>query len=396
MRTVFLLIIYSNLFSQEFPQWGALQPGKFAVGYKDTIFIKNDEKFSFYDLKENKPFYVCIWYPSHDQSESNYLKYRNYWDFDKIANYKNLYDSLICRYNRILISDAICRNIKTFTNVQFDTIAKKLYNDVLSTTVNAKKDIAIINGKLPCIIYHHGAQSTPNDNNVFCEFMASKGYLVVSSNYNLPADFYEGLIGSSDDRFDFATDIKFIINQTKKSFNVDSNNIFAVGHSMGAQDFIKYDTTSTKSFKKIISFHTTLEGRSIKIANKRWPEIMSKFKHNHKKMTTSTVLFAPINLVQKDTLWPKYQAFKKNKTTPYTFVTLKYPQTHDGFITLGNLRFSYANKYNLDDKTEIQFLQRNYEYIVLYSYDIINNSFNNSKNSFESSYSKFFKVDFKK
>jgi hypothetical protein len=396
MRTLFLLIIYTNIFSQQFPQWGDLQPGKYTVGYKDTIFIKNDEKFTFYDLNENKPFYVCIWYPSNDKIESPYLKYKDYWDFDKISKYNKLYDSLICRYTRILISDAICRNIKTFTSVKFDTIEQKLLNDVLSTTLNAKKDIPIITDKLPCIIYHHGAQSTPNDNNVFCEFMASQGYLVVSSNYNLPSDFYDGLVGASDDKYSFATDIEYIIDQTKKCFNVDAKNIFAVGHSMGAQDFIKFDTTSTKSFKKIISFHTTLEGRSIKIANKHWPEIMSKFKHNHKKMTTPTILFAPINIVQKDTLWPKYRAFKKNKTTPYTFVTIKYPQTHDGFITLGNLRFAYSNKYNLTDKTEIQFLQKNYEYIVLYSYDIINNSFNNKTNSLESSHSKYFKVGFKK
>ncbi|MCE3280119.1 MAG: Tetratricopeptide 2 repeat protein [Bacteroidetes bacterium] len=396
LLTLVLLMICSNLFSQQFPQWGNLKPGKYSVGYKDTIFIKNDEKFRFYETNEYKPFYVCIWYPAINRTEIPEMTYRNYWDFERPDKYNQLYDSLITRFTRILISDAICKDIKTYSRVAFDTLQKKLLEDVWSTKVNAKKNLAIIKGNLPCILYHHGAQSTPNDNNVFCEFMASQGYLVVSSNYNLPADYYEGLTATTDENGDFASDIKFVLNQTKKSYNLDTNNIFAVGHSMGAQDFIKSDTAISKPFKEIISFHTTLEDRSIKDANKIWPEIMTEFKNNHKKMTTPTVLFAPIKLSQKDTLWPEYRAFKKNTTTPYTFITVKYPQTHDGFITLGNLRFPYCNKYNLNDKNEIHTLQKSYENIVLYSSDIINNTVNNKTNVFESEYAKFFKIELKK
>jgi hypothetical protein len=373
--------------TQHFPQWGKLPKGKYFVGYKDTVIFKYNENFSYFNYNGSKPVFMSIWYPAVDHKNVKFMKFKNYISVYEQANYKQLSDTLIERFKRTLIKDAICININNMEEVSYSDKLKKLYSDILETEVNAKKNLTAVKGKFPCIFYHHGHQSSPYDNNVFFEYMASNGFIVVSANYSLPDEKQNNLlIVSNNSRFDELTDLEFVLGQTKKMQNIDTNNITAVGHSWGAQTFIRFDNKhKSKSFHKIISLHTTMEDKSLKWL-KDWTQFDYLFKDETKNSTTPVVFFAPIHIAAiidtdtitgketylgTDTLKPKYAAFKCNTTTPYTFITIKHNLTHDGFISFGNWRFPYCKKYNLTDCGEIITQQYYYEQIITLTHEII-------------------------
>ena len=389
LSTILLVgFITASTSAHSFQQWGKLDMGKYTVGYKDTVLFKTDEQFSFYNYHGSKPFFVCIWYPAKDDATKPFMKYENYCDFKREDNYGQICDSVVDMFHKITINDGVCINIKRGApEVKHDDIHDRLYHDIMKTTVMAKRNLPAIAQKFPCIFYHHGNRSTPYDNNVFCEYMASRGFVVVSACYELPQAV--GAIPLTPDirNQQSINDFSFMLKTAKTMPNVDAAKMVAAGHSWGAQTALRFDNIEVKkSFKEIISFHTTLEDKNMAVAKEYWPTFDYLFENKCKLSTTPSVLFAPYNLadewdtdtltgketfIKTDTLYPKFLPFRKNTTTPYTFITVLHHVLHDGFITLGNLRLPYAEQYKLDDKKEIIDQQMYYEQIVLYAEQII-------------------------
>jgi len=399
MRKIKLVLLFicnlitAKTIGQHFPQWGKLTRGNFTVGYKDTVFFKDDEQFSYQNYKNKKPFFVSTWYPGIDNKRIPFIQFKNYMEFQRQDKYGNLYDSLIATFRHILINDGVIKPLGE--EAKFGPDHNKLYHSILDTKVNAKRNLGKINDKFPCIFYHHGAQSTPYDNNVFCEYMASHGFVVVSSNYNLPSESRpHELTVSTDERFDNISDMEFVLKLTKQMPNVDSSKMIAVGHSWGAQTEIRYDNHPfQKSFKKIISLHTTIEDKPLDLAKEYWPEFNYIYEDKCEHSTTPVIFFAPFQIAQRfytdkitgkeklfriDTIAPKYIPFKFNTTTPYTFITVKHNVSHDGFISLGNLRFPYCKRYHLADSDNIIRQQFYYEQIIEISEKIIKTTLNNT------------------
>jgi hypothetical protein len=370
-----------------FGHWGNLRPGKYMAGYKDTVLFKQDEIFTYRNFKSNKPFFVSIWYPARENARAPFMTIEDYLKYPKQEKYATLYDSMIISFHQIIIEYGVNINIgEGREKPVYDEEKMKLFSDVLGTTVRAKRNLTTVPGKLPCILYHHGAQSVPFDNNVFCEFMASHGYIVISSTYNLPDERVGGLTVSTDERFNDITDIEFMANFVRQVPSVDKTRMVAVGHSWGAQALLRHDNTQTvKYFKGIVSLHTTLEDKPLDYAKESWPEFQYIYENQCEKSTTPVTLFAPLSRVTRekiDTLpngeetttivtrffrKPEFNAFRLYKTTPYLFTTINHPVFHDGFIALGNIRFPYCEKYKLNDIAEIRSQQLKYEEIVNFS-----------------------------
>lgn len=391
---IFCVFFISNLKAQTFSQWGNLEKGSFGVGYKDTVLFKENEQFNFFDYHYFKPFFISIWYPATDNKKLPYMNYKDYFKFSRKIVYANLYDTLMEDFRNVIITDGVCKNIKNEgqnNDEEYDQSKKKLFEEILSTRVNAKKNLVLAGQKLPCIFYHHGAQSLPFDNNVFCEYMASRGFIVVSSNYNLPIEKNPQYLNCSLSN-DCLDDMNFVLDFVLRMPEVDTSRITAIGHSWGAQSLILFDNSGyQKHFKKIISLHTTIEDKSLEEAKSSYPSFEYIYRNECKKSTTPVFLFAAPNgiitnysidtagneKVTKQTLNVTFNAFRQNKVTPYTFITLKHFLNHDGYITLGNLRMPYCKKYNLPDKISINSQQKYYEKIIKSIEKIISKSFNN-------------------
>ena len=404
-----ILLLPIECCSQVLPQWGKLKKGSYEVGYLDTVIFKADEKFSYYSYQGNKPFFIGVWYPSSSDSKVAYMHYKDYFNFQSKKEYAVILDSLKKAFHDVLIESGILIDITTqdsIVHVPMGRVQRSLYEDVLNTRVSAKYHLPKLVKKFPCILYHHGAQSALFDNNVFCEYMASHGFVVISSSFNLPDQSgVDLLISSTDKRFGYLTDFRFVIDFAKKQPWVDTTSMVAVGHSLGAQIAMMNDNQEgIKSFQRIIALHTTLEPRTVSEARKFWPKFNYLFDNQAYLSTTPTFILAPTFLmyrsgldtltkrrvIQKITGYPGYKPFRNNDITPYTFITVKHGIEHNGFIAVGNSRFPFISKYNLSDSEAIMKQQEIYESIVKLTADLISTFKKVSNNNEGMGYSKYF------
>jgi hypothetical protein len=227
--------------------------------------------------------------------------------------------------------------------------------------------------------------------------MASHGFVVVSSSFNLPSDGkWTEMTSSNYENYNENSEIAFVLRFCKNLPMVDTTRMVAVGHSWGAQSEIIYDNWETeKSFKRIIGLHTTMEDNSIDSAKEEYPYFNYLFENKCENSTTPVTIFAPLNVVssyytdiktgeevlfKSDTLKPLFDPFRINKTTPYTFVTTNYNLKHDAFVTIGNLAYPFISKFQFSNYDNIIKQQFYYEQIIILSEKIISSTLNNTFN----------------
>lgn len=399
---------------QSFPQWGSLKKGRYEVGYSDTVIFKSDEQFSYHSFRGAKPFFIGIWYPSRNDSKKPYMHYKDYFNFESEKEYAVLLDSLKEAFRAVLMGSGILIDITPRDSIVIIPLGagqKRLYEDVLNTSVGAKYNLKKPLNKFPCILYHHGAQSISFDNNVFCEYMASHGFVVISANFNLPDESGEDLLTiATDKRFGTVTDYQFVIEFVKRQAFVDSTRMTAVGHSLGAQISLRHDNqVHLKPFQKIIVLHTTLESQQLANARKKWISFNFLFDNQAQLSTTPTFILAPTLLMYRskknpitnkdeilniDTRYPEFEPFRNNSTTPYTFITIRHAIKHNSFISLGNFRFPLLSKYELNDRNEIIKQQKTYERVVELTKKIITSPGIEVGRHFTTQHSKDFKFEF--
>ena len=93
-----------------------------------------------------------------------------------------------------------------------------------------------IDSRFPLVIYHSGAQGSFEDNAVFCEFLASHGYVVIGSAFQDVTGRTLAVDGSKGS----ARDLEFLIAHARRQPNVDWQKIGLVGHSLGAQAILMF------------------------------------------------------------------------------------------------------------------------------------------------------------
>ena len=113
---------------------------------------------------------------------------------------------------------------------------RRLLDRVWAAPTACLRDAPPLDARFPLVIYHSGAGSSFEDNAVFCEFLASHGYVVVGSAFQdqrgqtLAVDGGEGS----------ARDLEFLIAHARRQPNVDWQHIGLIGHSLGAQAILMY------------------------------------------------------------------------------------------------------------------------------------------------------------
>jgi hypothetical protein len=107
-------------------------------------------------------------------------------------------------------------------------------------------------------VYHHGGQGLSDENFILAEYFASRGYIVVASNFHLP--FKNKIYGYEGIVFD-DTELPKSVIQFTKTLTI-SEQLYFIGHSSGAQVGFKflYEDDWANAF---VSLGTTLDGYSV-------------------------------------------------------------------------------------------------------------------------------------
>lgn len=210
--------------SDSYSLWGNLKTGPNAVGFK--VKLQYDYSRTFRTKTQTgpraRPIQTLIWYPARKTASSKAMIYEEYVNLR--ANELN-FDPPTAEVKQQNLERFIQERAAIF-GVSEDGTRK-----MLSMQTAAIRDASPLDGKFPLLIYAPGSSGSAFENSVFCEYMASHGYIVAA----LPSLGPYARNASIDltGFYAYMQDIEFVIGSMHDFPNVDNDRLAIAGFSMG-------------------------------------------------------------------------------------------------------------------------------------------------------------------
>jgi hypothetical protein len=338
---------------QDYKFWGPLKSGNYLVSYRDTIIYKSDEQYTYLDYKGPKPFVLGIWAPSEAEMKGESLTLQSYFDLFSRTGKAAPAIAKLRELELNLLAKEVGVNRATHERDTTITAENLLVRTLLATRCNARLKLSNPSGKYPVVIYHHGSGSIRQDNTVLFEFLASHGYVVISSNFHLP------LSGSNDlenfyggKKFNPVTDALFVTDFASKLPYVNAGQMYWSGHSWGAGVGLALNQQMKHPFKKFILLESTLEDYTFEQINEMMPGRDSIFRHHAKDFITPTWLVSAARDYYEEGKYvrlpdPEFVIFKKMPAI--TKICSRVPMHHDTFVSIGPMKNVYAQEFYQSD-----------------------------------------------
>lgn len=255
-----------RLTAQPASPWNGLTPGPHAVGFRSSWHFDHARRYnmvfadktSFAKEKSPRPILVNVWYPAKPAADGNAAKkmlHRDYLDIRSDDPRLTPFSALLSQYELAVIAKELIDK----TADQLTADEKKQLDMTLGASTAAVRNAPQAQGRFPVVIYHSGAGSSFEDNAVFCEFLASHGFLVLGSAFQDQS----GKSFNTDNREGSLGDFAFLIALTQTLPGADWNHIGIVGHSAGAQAALKYGSQAECAADAIVSLDTTQDYHSV-------------------------------------------------------------------------------------------------------------------------------------
>jgi hypothetical protein len=350
-----------------------IKPGDFQVGFVDTTIFDLKYQYETYDYKGMKPYFLQIWHPVPENSNSqHFLYFRDFFENRKNEKLRTIQKQLENYQKEIIISDCIAENLETGEAGNYGDYS---YEDIFNLigkieTRSIMRPIDSISS-YPIIIYHHGSQSNSFENFAMAEYFASRGYIFVAANFHLPYENtvfglkpFEKLIKDEDEE-SLRTVLKFAQSLS------NSSSVFFIGHSWGAQmGFRTFDGDST--INGLISLETTIEFKSDygKI-EEMWPEVYQKVVVNKSYYPFPILLCAATGQAEP------FDFFKNLNAPQITFAPTTEQFEHNAYTSIFYLRYFLDKNIPQSDKLVLKdrltLYARHLEFIGNFMNGIINN-----------------------
>src|SRR5690606_70298 len=198
-----------------------------------------------------RPIVINIWYPSEKNLQGKIEKYKKYLSFNSPDPTWDVFLSRLEKFNLKTIKENAFRY--TILN---DTIEEnKLFESLFSLPINIHENSEIADGKFPLIILHPGLGGSIEEHSILCEYLASNGYLIISSAYQSNS----GKIMHADwDLERSEKDIVFLIDYAMLNLPVKENIVHLLGFSFGAQSNFNF-LLKNRNIKSVVSLDSRLE-----------------------------------------------------------------------------------------------------------------------------------------
>jgi tetratricopeptide (TPR) repeat protein len=226
VTVLLILFLTQTVFAFQKPEvWGALEPGQYAIGFK--TLEKYDYSRSFqpkYDYfgkplegERARPIQISIWYPARESADAIAMTYGEYSFaypedesfFDVLSNLQN-------------------REIGYLNNATRD---QGLVLNMMSMVMAGVRNASPAEGQFPLIVYHPDLNGSYCDNAVMCEFLASHGYVVMTTH----SIGISQLLGEENpiDLEMMIRDKEFALAELRDAANIDHNKLAVFGLSHG-------------------------------------------------------------------------------------------------------------------------------------------------------------------
>jgi hypothetical protein len=346
--------------SQKKTLYPNIEKGSYNVGYKTIIDFDYSRPYNLkypnatsFQKKDARPIIINVWYPAEVKKDE---KSMNYIDYIKVQNHDSTLQIFIDRieeYNKVNSSYYM------FYRDRLSQKQKKAFSNHLHQPIETYRDAAFINDKFPLVFYHPGLGGTLNDNTILCEYLASHGFVVVTSAFQAE-DYREIEVDWDLERS--IKDMNFILNAIKTLPFINFSKIAAIGHSYGAQAVLGYQAEASALLTCLILLDSTMD-YSLDANPDDFELLTEKVYANNEKINVPMLVFANPGATFKviDSL--------KNSDRIYTKVKLK----HNEFTSLS----SFAVLKNLQNRSNKELVWNKYALIDNYCLKYLNYYFFN-------------------
>ncbi|MCG8329790.1 MAG: hypothetical protein MI974_18990 [Chitinophagales bacterium] len=221
------------------------------------------------------------------------------------------------------------------------------------------------NGKFPAIVYAPSYQASSIENFSLCEYLASHGYVVISSpSRGAENKFLEG--GTEKDMETQARDIEFLIGELAKFQNSNDDLIATMGFSFGGLSNV-LSQMRNDNIKAIISLDGSIKYQYSTLKKSPFAEIDLvdiPFIHMSQKDIPERVLIDDKIDPELNSKFEFYDSLENSKAFSLKFHNL----THSYFSTLGVL---FQTRDHRQDKSDFE-IAESYKWVSVYTLNFLN------------------------
>jgi len=246
--------------------WGELRAGKYAVGFR-TVYLQDAARS--YDAeyatpgapstKKPRPMFAAIWYPSTTRNDAAMDRSMMYRDYFRLISTDAAPAEFAARLRRHSRDKAVEYMLgKEFDKLGDDDRAE--WDGLQATPVFAVANAAPAPGKFPVIVHHPGLGGTYEDNAVACEFLASYGYVVLSSAYQA-AD--SSMLAIDGDLATSIEDLNFLLRYAATLPFADVSRSGAMGHDYGGQAMLAWRAQPNSALDAVVVLDSNVAYRPL-------------------------------------------------------------------------------------------------------------------------------------
>jgi predicted dienelactone hydrolase len=283
------LCVASSAKAQSPLLWGGLKTGPHAVGFRlqykldqsreyDPEFVTDTTRFP---VHRPRPIMIGIWYPA-EKTNANRMTYRQYLDISPgpgpLAPFASRLESAL---RRVVGQETTGHQPGAMTPAE-----TRAFEQLLATKTVAVKDAPAASGRFPVILYHPGTAGSYEDNSALFEYLASRGYIVVSSPYPDPNAYSVFITGDMAGSF---ADLDFLATFARALPNADADRLGVMGHSYGAWASFAWTANVDSPVRALITLDSGFEYDSLSAG----PELLQlHMKRNRNNIRAATLRVA--------------------------------------------------------------------------------------------------------
>ena len=326
------------------PLWGHLRSGAHAVGHRVSFAIDRGRVdlvapgHPRTTLKQSfRPVMVAVWFPA-SSADGERTGHEKYFRVPTLAEHPD--------FSRRLAEFSINAAAQIISGQTYRSLNKDVRDEVdriLATRTSVHENAEPARGPFPVVIYHPGAGGSFDENAVLFEFLASHGYVVISSSYQMGTGYVSNDIGGFGRSL---ADMRFLLSEAGKLPFADLNRPAAIGHSAGGQYLLQWIGELDCPIRAVVTLDTTLEYTT---------ENFQGHKPLRRSLATLQPPTTPVLLAASAERNPDFRTFDRYLQSAERYEVRVRGLRHDDYVTHGLMRsFSRAGKMTNGERTSLR------------------------------------------
>lgn len=361
LLTTFIVFQVNSILGQTSLKAIGLKSGKHHVGFKHYQTVDSTRTYKrIFDWSNEsmfRPIPISIWYPSNIKPKS--LEPMRVLDYMEILKEEEEWEYL--PNEQIL-------NWFYYANTPSNQ------DHLLEATI-AYAEIEPMKGKYPVVIYAPGQEFSSIENFALCEFLASHGYIVISSpSRGTDNRFFQNVEKGLETQ---ARDIEFLIKEVTAVSNADLDQIATMGFSFGGLSNVLVQMRNDK-IKAIVSLDGAIKYQYATLKKSPFfniEKVVVPFIHMSQKDIPEDVLKDDNIDASLNDNFEFYDSLTRSQAYQLKFENL----THSYFSTLGVL---FQQRDKRQDKSDAEIME-SYALVSMYSLNFLNAFLKNDEDAIQ-------------